>query len=69
VAAEIARLEKENEKTAGFIEAKKRKLGDEKFAGRAPEAVVAKERAQLVELEAKLAAGAAALADLRGRRS
>ena len=69
VAAEIARLEKENEKTAGFIEAKKRKLADEKFAARAPEAVVAKERAQLEELETKLAKGQAALADLRSRKA
>ena len=30
-------------------------LADEKFAARAPEAVVAKERAQLVELEERLA--------------
>jgi valyl-tRNA synthetase len=66
-AAEITRLEKELEKTAGFIEAKRRKLADEKFAARAPEAVVAKERAQLADLEAKLAAGQAALADLRSR--
>ena len=67
VAAEIVRLEKENEKTVGFIEAKKRKLADEKFAARAPEAVVAKERAQLEELETKLAKGVAALAELRSR--
>jgi valyl-tRNA synthetase len=67
VAAEIARLGKEIEKTAGFIEAKRRKLADEKFAARAPDAVVAKERAQLAELEAKRAAAEAALADLRSR--
>jgi valyl-tRNA synthetase len=67
VAAEIVRLEKEIEKTGGFIEAKRRKLADEKFTARAPEAVVAKERAQLAELEAKRAAGQAALADLRSR--
>ena len=66
--AEIARLEKEHEKTAGFIEAKRKKLADENFAARAPEAVVAKERAQLAELEAKLANGKAALADLRSRK-
>ncbi|MFM9025125.1 MAG: valine--tRNA ligase [Planctomycetaceae bacterium] len=69
VAAEIARLERENAKTAGFIEAKKKKLADETFAARAPAAVVAKERAQLAELEAKLAAGTASLADLRSRKS
>jgi valyl-tRNA synthetase len=69
VAAEIARLEKENEKTAGFIAAKQKKLADGTFAARAPEAVVAKERAQLAELEAKLAKGQAALADLRSRKA
>ena len=41
---------------------------DEKFAARAPEAVVAKERAQLMELEAKLVKGVAALVDLRSRQ-
>ncbi len=68
VAAEIKRLEKEQEKTVGFIEAKRRKLADQTFAARAPEAVVAKERAQLAELEDKLAKGHAALADLRSRK-
>jgi valyl-tRNA synthetase len=67
VGAEIARLEKENEKTAGFITAKKKKLVDEKFVGKAPAAVVEKERAQLAELEEKLAKGQATLAELRAR--
>jgi valyl-tRNA synthetase len=67
VAAEVARLAKENEKTEGFIQAKRAKLADEKFAARAPEAVVAKERAQLAELEDKLARGQAVLAELRRR--
>ncbi|MEX0670753.1 MAG: class I tRNA ligase family protein [Pirellulales bacterium] len=67
--AEIARLVKENEKTAGFMRAKQAKLADEKFAARAPEAVVAKERAQLAELEAKLARDAAALTDFRRRQA
>ena len=67
VAAEMARLLKENEKTEGFIQAKQAKLADEKFAARAPEAVIAKERAQLAELEVKLAKGRAALEDLRRR--
>ena len=66
--AEIARLVKENEKTEGFIRAKQAKLADEKFAARAPEAVVAKERAQLAELETKLARDAAALTDFRRRQ-
>ena len=68
VAAEIARLEKENAKTAGFIEAKKRKLADATFASKAPPAVVEKERAQLVELEDKLAKGLATLAELQSRQ-
>ncbi len=67
VGAEIARLERENEKTVGFIAAKKKKLTDEKFVGKAPAAVVEKERAQLAEMEEKLAKGEAALAALRAR--
>ena len=69
VAAEIARLTKENEKTAGFLAAKRAKLGNESFTSRAPEAVIAKERAQLAELEDRLAKGQAALEDLRGRQA
>jgi len=68
VAAEIARLVKENEKTAGFIAAKRAKLADGSFAARAPEAVVQKEREQLAELETRLAKNEATLADLRSRR-
>jgi valyl-tRNA synthetase len=67
VAAEIARLLKENEKTSGFIAAKRRKLADDTFTAKAPAAVVDKERAQLAELEEKLAKGEAALAALRAR--
>ena len=67
VAAEIAKLVKENEKTAGFIKAKQAKLADETFAARAPQAVVAKERAQLAELEEKLTRGRATLAELERR--
>jgi valyl-tRNA synthetase len=69
VAAEIARLTKENEKTAGFLAAKQAKLANESFTARAPEAVIAKERAQLAELEDRLAKGRAALEDLRGRQA
>ena len=68
VGAEIVRLAKENEKTAGFIAAKKAKLADEKFAAKAPPAVVQKEREQLAELEAKLAKGLATLAELQKRK-
>jgi valyl-tRNA synthetase len=67
VEAEIGRLTKENEKTAGFITAKRAKLTDEKFAAKAPPAVVAKEREQLADLEAKLAKGVATLAELKSR--
>jgi len=66
VAAEKVRLAKENEKLVGFIAAKRSKLADEKFAARAPEAVVLKERQQLAELEEKLAKGQATLAELEG---
>ena len=67
VDAEIARLEKDNAKTEGFIAAKRAKLANETFTARAPEAVVAAERAQLAELEERLAKGMAALAALRAR--
>ena len=66
VGAEKVRLAKENEKLVGFIAAKRSKLADEKFAARAPEAVVLKERQQLAELEEKLAKGQATLAELEG---
>jgi len=69
VAAEIARLLKENEKTEGFLTAKRAKLANESFVSRAPEAVIAKERAQLAELEDKLSKGLAALDDLRRRQA
>jgi len=69
VAAEIVRLIKENEKTEGFLAAKRGKLANESFVSRAPEAVIAKERAQLAELEDKLAKGRAALDDLRRRQA
>jgi valyl-tRNA synthetase len=68
VGAEITRLTKENEKLAGFITAKQAKLADGTFAAKAPPAVVEKERAQLAELEEKLAKGQATLAELRARR-
>ena len=68
VGAEIARLMKENDKTAGFIKAKQTKLADEKFAAKAPPQVIEKEREQLVELEAKLAKGLETLAALQAKR-
>jgi len=68
VGAEIARLGRELEKTAAFIDAKRKKLADETFAARAPAAVVAKERAQLADLEEKLAKGRAMLVELESRK-
>ena len=68
VGAEIARLARENEKLAGLIAAKKAKLGDEKFAARAPANVVQKEREQLAEMEERLVKGTATLAELVVRK-
>jgi valyl-tRNA synthetase len=68
VGAEITRLLKENEKLAGLIAAKKAKLGDEKFAARAPANVIQKEREQLAEMEDRLVKGTATLADLAARK-
>jgi valyl-tRNA synthetase len=68
VDAEIARLEKDNAKTEGLIAAKQAKLANETFTARAPEAVVAGERAQLAELEERLVKGVATLAALRSRK-
>jgi valyl-tRNA synthetase len=69
VDAEIARLEKDNAKTEGFVKAKNAKLANETFTSRAPEAVVASERAQLAELEDRLAKGVEALAAFRARKT
>ncbi len=69
VDAEIARLEKDNAKTEGFVKAKLAKLANETFTSRAPEAVIAAERAQLAELEDRLAKGQAALAAFRARKA
>ena len=68
VGAEIARLSKENEKLAGLIAAKKAKLGDEKFAARAPANVIHKEREQLAEMEERLVKGTASLSELSARK-
>lgn len=69
VDAEIARLEKDGAKTEGFVKAKKAKLSNETFTARAPEAVVAAERAQLAELEDRLAKGLETLAAFRARKA
>jgi len=55
VPAEIAKTEREREKTAGFVAAKMKKLSNATFVERAPADVVAAERASLAELEARLA--------------
>jgi valyl-tRNA synthetase len=68
VGAEMARLARENEKLAGLIAAKKTKLGDEKFAARAPANVIQKEREQLAEMEDRLVKGIATLAELAARK-
>ena len=61
VEAEIARTKREQEKLDGFIAAKRKKLENQSFIRRAPEAVVARERAGLKELEDQHAAAAAVL--------
>jgi len=68
VDAEIARLEKDNAKTEGLIAAKRAKLANQAFTARAPEAVVAAERAQLGELEERLAKGLATRGALQSRQ-
>jgi valyl-tRNA synthetase len=54
LAAESARLKKEREKLEKDLAARTRKLSDESFLSRAPEAVVAKEKTIHLELSEKL---------------
>jgi valyl-tRNA synthetase len=68
VGAEIARLKRDHEKLVGMIAAKRAKLGDEKFAARAPASVVEKEREQLAEMEDRLVKGMTTLAELAARK-
>ena len=49
--AELARLNKQLEKAAKDLAKVTGKLGNEKFVGKAPEAVIAKERAKQAELQ------------------
>jgi valyl-tRNA synthetase len=65
VEAEIAKNTKEAEKLTGLIATKQKKLANEGFVSRAPADVVEKERASLTELEQRLAAIEAFLAELK----
>ena len=64
-AEEIARLEQQLAKAEAEVERGEAKLGNEKFVGRAPEAVVAKEREKLAGHVAERDGLAARLAQLR----
>ena len=64
VEAEISRKEKDLEKLDTLVAAKRKKLSNEKFVSRAPEAVVQKERDGLRELEQQRAAASATLESL-----
>jgi valyl-tRNA synthetase len=66
VAAEQARLDKEIAKLEGGIKAVGGKLGNAKFVDNAPEAVVAKEREKLAEMETSVAAYKAQREELAG---
>ncbi|HEX5642219.1 MAG TPA: valine--tRNA ligase [Thermoleophilia bacterium] len=65
-AEEIARLEQQLARAQAEVERGEAKLGNEKFVGRAPEAVVTKEREKLASHVAERDGLAARLAQLRG---
>ena len=65
-AEEITRLEQQLAKAEAEVRRGEAKLGNEKFVGRAPEAVVAKEREKLAAHAAERDGLAARLAQLRG---
>ena len=65
-AEEIARLEQQHAKAQAEVQRGEAKLGNEKFVGRAPEAVVANEREKLAAHVAERDGLAARLAQLRG---
>jgi valyl-tRNA synthetase len=65
-AEEIARLEQQLAKAQAEVERGENKLGNEKFVGRAPEAVVAREREKLASHVAERDGLAARLTQLRG---
>jgi valyl-tRNA synthetase len=54
VEEELKKLEEELKYTKGFLLSVMKKLGNERFTGSAPEAVVAKEKAKLADAEAKI---------------
>ena len=64
--AEIARIRKELPRLAASVESKKARLADEKFTGKAPAAVVERERASLAEAQAELEKLTKRLAQLDG---
>ncbi len=64
VNAAIERFQKSLDKMTGLIEGKKKKLTNEKFVSRAPEEIIAKEKAQLAEMEDSAIRSAAYLAAL-----
>jgi len=53
---EMARLEKEAAKARQYADAQRAKLSNEKFVGKAPEHVIAAERAKLEEAEGEASA-------------
>ncbi len=65
-AEEVARLEQQLAKAQAEVQRGEAKLGNEKFVGRAPEAVVAREREKLAAHVAERDGFAARLAQLRG---
>ena len=67
VEAEIAKKKDELAKLDGLVVAKRKKLENESFVSRAPEAVIQKERDGLAELEEKQAATAAVIERLSAR--
>ncbi len=62
--AERARLRKEIEAKEGFRASVEKKLANEAFVSRAPEAVVATERQKVADAEAQIAALEQTLRDL-----
>lgn len=62
--AERVRLQKEIDQKSGFLEGVLKKLGNESFVARAPEAVIAKERQKAADAEAELSRLRASLAEL-----